>query len=124
MTNQEALKIIKDYCEVNEIMFDPSVTAAFGLAISALGAVEQFIWERDVAVGQLNELGLELGQKTDHVKEVIKKQEPLELKVIQDETFGDFTLVCPRCENPYMFNPYTRKIYECCHKCGQRIKDA
>ena len=32
-------------------------------AMSALSAVEQFRWERDVAIEQLNELGIGFGQK-------------------------------------------------------------
>lgn len=36
-------------------------------AMSALIAIEQFRWERDVAIEQLNELGIGFGQKIDGV---------------------------------------------------------
>lgn len=121
MTNQEALKIIKNFCDANEITFDSSVTAAFGLSISALGAIEQYKWERDIAVDQLKELGLELGQKIDHVRQAIDKQKGLELKPILDETFGDCTYACPTCGNPYMVNPFNNKCFKHCPECGQKI---
>lgn len=38
--------------------------------ISYLGAFEQIRWERDIAIGQLHELGYELGEK---IKEKIKR---------------------------------------------------
>lgn len=37
------------------------------LALNALGCVEQFRWERDMAIETLDELGLSLGQKIDGV---------------------------------------------------------
>lgn len=37
------------------------------LAFAALICLEQFRWERDIAVSQLEELGLSLGQKIDGV---------------------------------------------------------
>ena len=36
-------------------------------AINALECVDQYKWERDIAVGQLKELGISLGQKIDGV---------------------------------------------------------
>ena len=37
-------------------------------AFDALGCIQQFKWERDIALEQLEELGLSLGQKVDDVK--------------------------------------------------------
>lgn len=37
------------------------------MGTNALGVLEQIKWERDVAVSQLNELGIGLGQKVDGV---------------------------------------------------------
>ncbi|MGF0102094.1 hypothetical protein [Bariatricus sp. SGI.019] len=36
-------------------------------AINALGLIDQYKWERDIAICQLEELGLGLGQKIDGV---------------------------------------------------------
>ena len=41
-------------------------------AINCVGAIEQIKWERDIAISQLNELGLDLGQKTDEVQRAIQ----------------------------------------------------
>lgn len=38
---------------------------AMEVAISTLGAINQYKWERDIAVEQLKELGLELGEKCE-----------------------------------------------------------
>lgn len=40
-------------------------------AFSALVCLKQFKWERDIAISQLEELGLSLGQKVDHVQNAI-----------------------------------------------------
>lgn len=43
-------------------------------AFMALACLGQYMWERDVAISQLEELGLSLGQKVDHVKSLIDKE--------------------------------------------------
>ena len=68
MTNQEAKKILeRDLSILIENKTLPDGIEAMKVAISALGAIEQFRWERDIAIGQLEELGLSLGQKIDGV---------------------------------------------------------
>lgn len=85
-----------------------AVEEAFGTMI----CIGQFMWERDVAISQLEELGLSLGQKVDHVKEAIEKSIPMkpnEVKGIYEITKP----VCPRCGNDL--------LGEYCCECGQRI---
>ena len=68
MTNQEAKKILqRDLATLIENKSLPDGIEAIKVAISALGAIEQYKWERDVAISQLEELGLGLGQKIDGV---------------------------------------------------------
>ena len=67
MTIQEARKEIIE-SGVNLGAGDYIDIEALKVAVNALGAIEQIIWERDVAIEQLNELGLSLGQKVDDVK--------------------------------------------------------
>ena len=68
MTNQEAKKILqRDLAILIENKSLPDGIEAIRVAISVLSAIEQFRWERDVAVSQLEELGLSLGQNVDHV---------------------------------------------------------
>ena len=52
-------------------------------AFMALACLGQYMWERDVAISQLEELGLSLGQKVDHVKEAIDKATPMKLKEVK-----------------------------------------
>lgn len=42
-------------------------------AMNALGCLEQYRWERDIAISQLEELGIGLGEKIDGV--YLTKQE-------------------------------------------------
>lgn len=71
MTNQEAKVLIKKTMPKGNSAIEIQLRAALEQAVSALGAIEQFRWERDIAVGQLRELGLELGLKTDEVQKSI-----------------------------------------------------
>ena len=84
MNNQEAKKILQRDLEIlieNNSL--PDGIETMKVAISALGAIEQFRWERDVAIGQLRELGLELGLKTDDVQQAIN------FKKYFDELYGE-----------------------------------
>lgn len=113
MNNQEAKKILQRDLEIlieNKSL--PDGIEAMKVAISALGAIEQFRWERDVAISQLEELGLSLGQKVDHVKEAIDKATPMKLKEVKG--MYDITKpVCPRCGDD-LFGEY-------CSECGQKL---
>lgn len=73
MTYEEARNLIKRIMPKGNNAMDIQLRGALDLAISSLGAIEQFRWERDVAISQLEELGLSLGQKVDHIKELIEK---------------------------------------------------
>ena len=81
-------------------------------AFMSLACLGQYMWERDVAISQLEELGLSLGQKVDHVKEAIDKATPMKLKEVKG--MYDITkLVCPRCGDD-LFGEY-------CSECGQKL---
>lgn len=64
MTNMEAIKYFK-FREKFLADIDLKGLEAHEMAINALGSIEQIKWERDVAIEQLNELGLGLGQKVE-----------------------------------------------------------
>ena len=81
-------------------------------AFMSLACLGQYMWERDVAISQLEELGLSLGQKVDHVKEAIDKATPMKLKEVKG--MYDITKpVCPRCGDD-LFREY-------CSECGQKL---
>ena len=52
-------------------------------AFMSLACLGQYMWERDVAISQLEELGLSLGQKTDDVQQAIN------FKKYFDELYGE-----------------------------------
>ena len=84
MNNQEAKEILQRDLEIlieNKSL--PDGIEAMKLAISALGAIEQFRLERDVAIGQLRKLGLKLGLKTDDVQQAIN------FKKYFDDLYGE-----------------------------------
>jgi hypothetical protein len=113
MTIEEAKKEIID-SGLNLGAGDYVDIEALKVAATVLGAFEQIKWERDVAIEQLNELGLSLGQKVDDVKEVIEKQES---KIV---AYQNGSYVCPTCGEP----TFPLAIYkgDYCLKCGQHIK--
>ena len=90
MNNQKAIEILKDraksiksgrdyfdryendeWADKTKAELDEEVQA-LDHAINCVGAIDQIKWERDIAIQQLNELGLDLGQKTDKVKRAIQ----------------------------------------------------
>lgn len=98
---------------------DSRYSIAIDKAVSAINRLDQYIWERDVAIDQLKELGLSLGENTDHIKDRINKQTATEPV---DES--DFCIICPNCGAiafkkdelaDWIPNGY-------CFRCGQLIK--
>lgn len=86
--------------------------------MTTLRLIEQLKFERDLAVSQLQSLGLQLGQKTDHVKEVIAKQEPKPPKIGWALVLHDVKQIdcrCPACGESVW------KKQKHCDECGQRI---
>lgn len=66
MDTKEAIRRIKDHMVVHHMKESPHcehITEALGMAINVLGAFEQVAWERNIALKQLEELGISLGQK-------------------------------------------------------------
>ena len=78
MTKDEALQILDTIPTISEQV------DALEMAIKALeqqpsdtvsrGAFEQVMWERDVAIGQLKELGYGLGQKVEPCDDVVSRE--------------------------------------------------
>ena len=92
---------------------DEKYSIALDNAILGLKMLEQRGWERDIATTQLHELGLGLGQKVDHVKELIDKSKPMKPNEVVG-IYGISKPVCPRCGND-LFEEY-------CAECGQKIE--
>ena len=66
MDIKHAMLRIKDHMEVHHMSESPRcqyITEALQMAIKVMGAFEQVAWERNIAIEQLEELGLSLGQK-------------------------------------------------------------
>lgn len=90
MTNRQAentLRAIENRLLDNEnVTINISALEAISTAICALGAIKQFRWERDVAISQLEELGLSLGQEVDGVYLTYDKyNELLEYKAMYED---------------------------------------
>lgn len=68
MDIKHAMLRIKDHMEVHHMKESPRcvyITEALQMALNIMGAFEQVAWERNIAIKQLEELGLSLGQKID-----------------------------------------------------------
>lgn len=76
MTNEEARKILQS-----------DRTEAINVAVSALSLIDQYKWERDIALKQLFELGVNFGEKTENYVCLKKEdyEELLEYKNMYDE---------------------------------------
>lgn len=58
---------------------------AVEIAFNALGCLEQYRWERDIAIGQLEELGLSFGEKIDGIYLTKEECEDLSEYIWQDK---------------------------------------
>lgn len=81
-----AIKLVKAQLEEGYVdlgAHDEDEIEVVRQAMTALGVIGQYKWERDVAFEQLKELGLSLGQKTDDVQQAIN------FKKYFDELYGE-----------------------------------
>lgn len=91
MTREEAINILKNVYG-NEVVKGgrncgkTAFRTALVMAMNALGAIEQIQWERDVAINQLEELGIGFAQEMDG-KYLTKKEyeELLEYKHMYED---------------------------------------
>ena len=86
MTKQEGIEFGQAWLELNEDCEDSRTYEFINMAIKALeqehcedsisrGVFEQVMWERDVAIGQLKELGYEFGAKIEPCEDAISRTE-------------------------------------------------
>ena len=77
MTNKEAIEMFKERLAITDYRKQiPEYYEAIEKAIAALEScilVEQYRWERDIALEQLNEIGCAFGQNMDDVKKALEK---------------------------------------------------
>lgn len=83
MTIEDIKEYKKNAVEILRKHDQYATAKAIEEAFMALTCLGQYMWERDVAISQLEELGLSLGQKVDHVKEAIN------FKKYFDELYGE-----------------------------------
>ena len=77
MTNKEAIEQFKERLAITDYRKQiPEYYEAIEMAIAALercNVVEQYRWERDIALEQLKEIGCGFGQNMDDVKKALEK---------------------------------------------------
>lgn len=124
MTREEAIKIITNLPVYRaELIYggNSDLAKALKMACETLSAMEQIRWERDIAIYQLEELGLSLGEKVDKVKEAMEKQipkKPSEVFEIEDGAFYRLDYMCTACNSATYGQPYKPKY---CKHCGQAL---
>lgn len=137
MTENEAIKNIKALNAVcwQKDFYDEEFARALATAIQALEEIQQYkvigtvekvqelaskgrayeqvAWERDVALEQLKEIGLSLGEKTDDVRVAVERMKPK--KPIEVDNWGEY-YKCPTCKK-YAVDSMGCK-YKYCPNCG------
>ena len=63
MTKKEAIDALKLMQAQIEWDYPMDYSVAIDMAIDALASIDQYRWERDIAIDQLHSLGYELGEK-------------------------------------------------------------
>ena len=85
MTSEDIREYKKNAVEILRKHDQYATAKAVEEAFMALACLGQYMWERDVAISQLEELGLSLGQGVDHVKNAIEFTEKVK------ELWKDYT---------------------------------
>jgi len=114
MTIEDIREYTKNAVTILEKNSQYATARAVEYAFGALICLGQFKWERDVAIEQLEELGLSLCQKVDHVKEAVEKSN------VQDAVYKDGIFVCPHCEASIF--PLSLYGGDYCIKCGKHVR--
>ena len=98
MTVQEAINHY-EYGITHDIFSEPVTTYA-KMAVEALRKLcvyEEVRFERDIAIQQLEEIGVSFGQKMNDVKEALGKQIPKKPNFEQKGLLGVKVWHCPVC---------------------------
>lgn len=127
MTNEEIIKFLQSkqipQCGDKEYTADEEYEA-YQRAIDALeqqpsdtvsrGAFEQVMWERDVAINQLKELGYGLGQKVEPCDNAVSRKAVDELsRALVHTTRDKADFLCNFWEGLQKLPPVTQKPIEC-----------
>lgn len=67
MTNEDVAEYRKNAIDILKRNDQHATAKAVDIAFSSLIVLEQIRWERDIAIDQLNELGISFGEKIDGV---------------------------------------------------------
>ena len=113
MTIEDIKEYKKNAVTILEKNSQYATARAVEQAFSAMVCLGQYMWERDLAIEQLEEFGISLGQKVDHVKELVDKDN------IQDAVYKDGIFVCPNCGKSIF--PLSLYDGDYCIKCGQHV---
>ena len=110
MTNKEAIEQFKERLAITDYRKQvPEYYEAIEMAIAALercNVVEQYRWERDIALEQLKEIGCGFGQNMDDVKKALEKADKYR---------------CSECGFTTGFTDGHTAQYKYCPQCGRRI---
>lgn len=116
MTEQEAINLL---CQMYLSYFSTEEKQALTTAIESLQKLsiyKQIKWERDVALDQLESIGVGLGRKMDDVKEAMEKQIPKKPNKHEEDILGEY-YSCPNCMNNELDDIFDNY----CPRCGQAL---
>jgi hypothetical protein len=89
---RNAIKILEDNAQY-------ATAKAVDLAFNALICADQLMWERDVAIGQLEELGIGFGQKIEYANVVPREQYENLREAFVDYVCSGISNQAPYCKN-------------------------
>ena len=78
---------------------------------------EQVCWERDIAIKQLNEIGISLGEKIDDVKRIVHGKWISKLNI--DHAAVEERVDCSICGSA--FSSMSFLCYDYCPNCGSKM---
>lgn len=94
---------------------EPAGDDAYRDALEKIRSLEaynaQIRWERDIALQQLEEIGISLGETMDSVKEAVKKQYRTEYRPYR----------CPCCSHAWLEDSDATDYPEYCPGCGEPL---
>ena len=98
MELKDAIELLEEVKVLDDSMYQytPAYLEALDNVIENVRSLKHYAgqlrWERDVAIGQLNEIGIQFGEKMDSVKLAQEKRHPMQVKEIHIDEY-----YCPAC---------------------------